>query len=470
MSTSENVRNYFNQNAFRWDTLRKEYFPESLREVILSKAYLRPEMVVADIGGGTGFVTLGLATRVKQVHLVEPSPAMLEMAKKNFSVFNNVIYHQTGAENLPFPDESLDAIFANMVLHHLPDPEQGIKEMVRVLRPGGRLILTDLDNHSYTWFKEEMADVWLGFDRQEIRKWFEQTGLVNVLVTDTKDTCCTQETCDCSCESSSKEVQISIFLATGTRKYISMEKVTEAYSDIAIMEHPCCAPSSETGNSSCCCPEPEAFSISADYTEEELLQVPEDLWQNSLGCGNPTAFARLQPGMTVLDIGSGRGLDVFLAAQKVGKEGRIIGIDPSQEMLKKAQQIAEKYQLANVEFRQGEAEDIPLPDETVDVILSNCVVNLSEDKSKAFREAFRVLKSGGRLNISDIVLSTSLPMEIQLDETGWVSCISGALPEQEYLDLLQQAGFSELAIEKKVPAGQIAGTEIFSLTLTATKP
>lgn len=471
MSVPEKVLRYFNQNASHWDMLRKEYFPDSLREHILSKAYLRPEMVAADIGGGTGFVSMGLAQRVKQVHLVEASPEMLKIARQNLSHFSNIVYHQASVENLPFPEESLDVLFANMVLHHLPDPEQGIKEMVRVLRPGGRLILTDLDEHPYTWFKEQMADVWLGFNRLEIRNWFEKAGLVNILITSTEESCCTHEPCNCSNNKSSEEIRLSIFLAAGMRKYQVKEKVTETYSNIALMDRPCCTSSPETGISSSCCSNSSSIpSITADYKEEELLHVPEDLAQSSLGCGNPLAFANLQPGMIVLDIGCGRGVDVFLAAQKVTPNGKVIGIDPSPEMLKKAEQTAKKYHLSNVEFRQGEAENIPLPNDSVDVILSNCVINLSEDKGKAFQEAFRVLKKGGRLDISDIVISTSLPMEIQLDETGWASCLSGALPEQEYLDLLQQAGFTQLEIQKRVPSGQIAGTEIFSVTLTAKKP
>ena len=163
-------------------SLRSGYFTEAVREAAIARAYLHPEMVVADVGAGTGFMSAGLAPLVQQVHVVDGSPAMLDVARKNLAAFDNLEFHQADGLSLPLPDASLDAVFANMYLHHCPDPLAAIQEMVRTLRPGGRLVITDMDAHDHAWLKEEMADVWLGFDRDQIRAWFEQAGLVNVIV------------------------------------------------------------------------------------------------------------------------------------------------------------------------------------------------------------------------------------------------------------------------------------------------
>jgi len=165
-----------------------------------------------------------------------------------------------------------------------------------------------------------------------------------------------------------------------------------------------------------------------------------------MGCGNPTAIAALQPGEVVLDLGSGGGIDCFLAARKVGPMGRVIGLDMTPEMIKLARRNAKKVGVTNVEFHYGEIEDIPLPDEAVDVIISNCVINLSPDKDAVFREAYRVLRPGGRMVVSDIVIHGELPELIRNRLDAWAGCVAGALDESDYLDKIRAAGFADVEV------------------------
>jgi ubiquinone/menaquinone biosynthesis C-methylase UbiE len=189
------------------------------------------------------------------------------------------------------------------------------------------------------------------------------------------------------------------------------------------------------------------------YSPEELAAVPEDA-NLGLGCGNPTALAGLKPGETVLDLGSGAGIDCFLAAKKVGPSGRVIGVDMTAEMIDRARENARKNGIANVEFRLGEIENLPVADGTVDVILSNCVINLSTDKPRVFREAFRVLRPGGRMMVSDLALKKPLPKAIRDSVEAYVACIAGAMVKDEYLGAIRDAGFKdvETVSEKTFPA------------------
>ena len=182
------------------------------------------------------------------------------------------------------------------------------------------------------------------------------------------------------------------------------------------------------------------LSKSIGYSEDDLRAVPDA--NLGLGCGNPTAFAELKPGDVVLDLGSGAGFDCFLAAQKVGSSGKIIGVDMTPDMLEKAQANALKYGYSNVEFRLGDIEALPVESRSIDVIISNCVINLAPDKEKVFREAFRVLKPGGRMYISDMVLLAELPEDLKNDKDLLAGCVAGALLKEEYLRLLKKAGFS----------------------------
>jgi len=181
------------------------------------------------------------------------------------------------------------------------------------------------------------------------------------------------------------------------------------------------------------------------YDIEDLERVPEEAIMG-LGCGNPTATADLKLGEVVLDLGSGAGVDVFLAANKVGPTGKAIGVDMTKEMIDKAKKIAANHGYQNVEFRLGEMESLPVEDESVDAIISNCVVNLSPDKSKVFQEAYRALKPGGRLTVSDIVSEGVLPDEVRTDSNAWACCIGGALEQREYLEKIRGAGFEDVNV------------------------
>jgi arsenite methyltransferase len=233
--------------------------------------------------------------------------------------------------------------------------------------------------------------------------------------------------------------------------------VRETYAQVAKEHSSCCGPAS-----SCCGSSRSAKSIAENmgYSGEDLAAVPVDA-NLGLGCGNPVALSSLEVGETVLDLGSGAGFDCFLAAQKVGATGRVIGVDMTPEMVAKARENAEKGGYANVEFRLGEIEHLPVADNSVDVIISNCVINLSIDKAQVFGEAFRVLKPKGRLMVSDIMLLKPLPEFLEQSIVAYVGCVAGALQKQEYLQTVRSAGFHQVKILKQTP---------FSLDCVRTDP
>jgi len=216
--------------------------------------------------------------------------------------------------------------------------------------------------------------------------------------------------------------------------------VKEGYRKIAKQKNSCCS-------SPCCGSDisKEKISKRIGYGEEEINSVPEGS-NLGLGCGNPVALASLKTGDTVLDLGSGAGFDCFLAAKKVGKNGKVIGVDMTPEMIEKANENARKGNYKNVEFKLAEIEKLPVCDNSVDVIISNCVINLSPEKSKVFNEAFRVLKSGGRLMIADIVLLKELPEEIKSSISAYIGCLSGAMMKDKYLKVIKNAGFKDVRI------------------------
>ncbi len=216
------------------------------------------------------------------------------------------------------------------------------------------------------------------------------------------------------------------------------EFVKKRYGQIAKVEKTCCT-SCDGG------PAATDVALRIGYSEEDLKNVPEASIMG-LGCGNPVALASLRDGETVLDLGSGAGIDVFLAAKKVGAKGKVIGVDMTEEMIHKARAIASKNGYQNVEFRLGEIENLPIEDNSVDVILSNCVVNLSPDKEKVFQEAYRVLKPGGRIMISDLVTEGELPEEIRKSFDAWACCIAGALEKNQYLGTIKSVGFQNVTI------------------------
>src|SRR5499427_3610872 len=222
-------------------------------------------------------------------------------------------------------------------------------------------------------------------------------------------------------------------------KEVVRQKYGEAAFRVTTGGSSCCGASSATG-----CGDPITSNL---YDSNQTSQIPEEALLASLGCGNPTALAKLEPGEIVLDLGSGGGIDVLLSARRVGPKGKAYGLDMTDEMLALAEENKRKSGLTNAEFLKGEIEDIPLPDNSVDVIISNCVINLSGDKDRVFSEAYRVLKPGGRFAVSDVVVCGDVPSEIRESVLLWVGCIAGALQDDEYVDKLAKVGFDKIAIE-----------------------
>jgi arsenite methyltransferase len=219
--------------------------------------------------------------------------------------------------------------------------------------------------------------------------------------------------------------------------------VREKYGEAALRVH--------SGGSSCCgasaaagCGDPITSNL---YDRKQTDELPETAVLASLGCGNPTALAQLHPGETVLDLGSGGGIDVLLSARRVGPTGKAYGVDMTDEMLALANENKRQAGVDNVEFLKGEIENIPLPDNSVDVIISNCVINLSADKDRVLREAFRVLKPGGRFAVSDVVVRGDMPADVRRSILLWVGCVAGALEESEYRNKLEAAGFANVEME-----------------------
>ena len=225
--------------------------------------------------------------------------------------------------------------------------------------------------------------------------------------------------------------------------------VKEKYAQVALHVAEGAPPATCCGSSACCGTTTEAWDpITSDlYDEQQKAGIPVEAVLASLGCGNPTALATLNEGETVLDLGSGGGIDVLLSAKRVGPTGKAYGLDMTDEMLALANENKRKAGAENVEFLKGEIEEIPLPDESVDVIISNCVINLSGDKRKVLSEAFRVLKPGGRFAVSDVVVRGDVPPAVKGNIELWIGCVAGALEEQEFLGLLREVGFAKPSIE-----------------------
>jgi SAM-dependent methyltransferase len=210
--------------------------------------------------------------------------------------------------------------------------------------------------------------------------------------------------------------------------------VREHYAERIKSNASCC------GTDACCAPESNLYPV------DLLTTVPSDVASTSYGCGDPITLASLQAGQTVLDLGSGAGLDCLLAAQKVGAEGHVIGVDMTPEMIERARANAKRVNATNVEFRQGYLEDLPVKANSVDVVISNCVINLSPDKAKVFAEIFRVLKPGGRLAVSDIVTDGELPEEVRSSLSAWAGCVAGAVDAKEYIAMMEAVGFADISI------------------------
>lgn len=238
----------------------------------------------------------------------------------------------------------------------------------------------------------------------------------------------------------------------------------------------CCCSSSKPAASPCCGADAQARTLG--YSDAEVAAVPEGA-NLGLGCGNPVAIASLKPGQTVLDLGAGAGFDAFLAARAVGASGRVIGVDMTPEMVTKARANARKGGYAQVDFRLGEIEALPVADASVDVIISNCVINLCPDKRPVYREAFRVLRSGGRIAVSDVVSQVELPEEVKRDLALHAGCLAGATLQSELEKILKEAGFADIRIRRKGNSDEVVTSwdskrgfeaSVFAAEITATKP
>lgn len=490
---------YFAQVAEQWDEIRAAMFSERVRDAALARAGLGRDAVVADVGAGTGFVTQGLAPRAARVVAVDTSAEMLAVAQRSLAAYGNVEYRlAVEGQPLPLADGEVDTVLANMALHHMPDPAAAIRDMTRTLKPGGRLVITDADEHAHARLREEQGDVWLGFDRAQVLAWLEAAGLANALVQDTA------ETCTCTSAGEREPAAVTVFVASATRPDPAMDEAVKThYREAALGERCGCSPapaSSEiqaegkasstwpAASASCCAPgqsasapasgccSPSASPMWLPEVEEQAapdVHVPDYQLDTEadlvLGCGNAVGLAALRSGETVLDIGSGAGADVFPAARLVGTAGRVIGVDRLPEMLDRARATAARLDLPNVEFRPGDALALPAADGEADVVMSNCVINLVQDKGRAFREAYRVLKPGGRIAISDVVTDRPFSPAQRRDSASWASCVAGALAEEEYVGLIRQAGFRDIVLARSEAAEAEDGTRVYSLGVKAIK-
>ncbi len=460
---------YFDQIGSRWDELRQSFFSEAVRDKALALADVRPGQLAADIGAGTGFLTEGLIRRGLRVIAVDQSAVMLDAMRQRFSAEDAIDYRQGDAERLPLDDASVDVVFANMLLHHVENPPTAIAEMMRILKPGGRVVITDLDEHNYTFLRDEQHDRWLGFKRAEVERWLTEAGFERVRVVGTNDHCCSAST------QGDQRADVTIFAAMGRKAGADTTEHDGAAIHDAVRQHYAAIASAPSASSCGCGSDGCCSDQSLLYDPALIAELPVDVTGLSLGCGDPVSIASLNPGETVLDLGSGGGIDCFLAARQVGEAGTVIGVDMTPEMIARANASKDRMGLTNVEFRQGQIEALPVDDESIDVILSNCVINLSPDKRAVFREAFRVLKPGGRLSVSDIVTEGTLPVHRGIDLTDWAACVAGAIDVEDYLQLLREAGFVDVKAVDKATAAEVSGESaqagrILSARITARKP
>lgn len=245
------------------------------------------------------------------------------------------------------------------------------------------------------------------------------------------------------------------------------EAVRNTYGKIATTAASCCGPNCGCGDTA-----PPEYTV---LMNDEYRGIDRTILESAdlgLGCGTPAAFADLREGMTVLDLGSGAGIDVFIAAKAVGPTGRAIGVDMTDEMLAKANANRAKLEIAQAEFRKGDIEDLPVSSDSMDRVISNCVINLVPDKQRAFAEIFRVLKPGGKFTVSDIVSVGQIPEDLRKDMLLWAGCVAGALDREEYLAVVRDAGFTDpvIAAEKSYDLGRAVAVGLRSITLTARKP
>ena len=451
-------------------------------EAAIAHAYLHRDMVVAVIGDLAGLMAVQLAAHVARVHVVAGSPEALERARRNLTGRHNIEFHLADTASLPLPEGSTDVVLATMTLSRCPEPFQAIQSMARLLRPGGRLVITDRDTLPRRDLPAGMADQGSGFAPDRVRAWLRQADMVNVIVTYPHQAAGVGSASSGGKGAHRTAASPAILLVTGTRR-VPMRAAVQANYAAAAQGNCGCGGDAATPADCCsaisldadCCngtiawAESDRMTFATGYSEEERNVVPREAETIALGCGNPVAVAGLQVGEIVLDIGSGGGMDAFLAARQVGPTGKVIGVDMTETMLERATRAAGRAGFTNVEFRRGHAEQLPLPDSSVDVILSNCVINLCEDKGAAFAEAYRVLKPGGRLEISDMVAGGALPSSLRSDAAAWAGCVAGALPEREYIELVEQAGFIDVTARRSTSSGTVGGVPVYSLIVSARK-
>ena len=419
----------------------------SLWGAAVRKAHLHPQMRVALVGMGAGELAERLGGLVAQVVVL-------------------------GVPDEPAGDETpeqYDTLIANLYLFNEADPWGAVRELAQRVKPGGRLVLTGIEAQLGT----EMSAEESGIALERLKTLLAQAGLVNRIV----------ERIEIAGqgEEPGKEASLpGLFVVVGARRLVGVEEaVRDNYAAIAQGDGTGCAPA---GEGVCCCGDDALISLDSvggpavgveaifatDYTPKDKDALPSQAADFSLGCGNPTAFAALQPGEVVVDIGSGGGLDALIAARQVGAQGRVIGVDMTPEMLERARRAATAAGFDNVEFRQGQAEALPVESSSVDVIISNCVINLTADKGAVFLEARRVLRPGGRLEVSDIVTDRAFLPDMLCAGQAWSSCVTGALPEAEYVDLIRQAGFSQVRVRRS-EAALTGGVKVYSAQVSARK-
>lgn len=434
-----------------------EVFAAAYMEDVIQKAYLRAEYAVLLSAGVPGELLKAVASRVYKVYLLVEPGESVGKGLPELSGLTNVETLLPGEMEEQIPEESMDAAIAAFAAGY--SPLNLIKTMSSLLRPAGRLVM---------YSQGSLPDFWK-LDANQLSNLLRKAELVNILVQNL------QERKSGDGETQESEAPGSLILVGSKNVAGARSNVRKRYQSLA--EGSSCCDDSESSccssSSSCCCSADEMDStvtFNTGYAIEDIQPLPEESANLTLGCGNPIARAGLQPGESVLDIGSGAGIDVFLAARIVGEKGFVVGVDMTPAMLERARLAASKGQFTNVEFKQGHAESLPLENNTFDVVISNCVINLCEDKGKVFEEIFRVLRSGGRMVISDIVTDGDLPLEARLEAAGWAACISGALPQAEYLDLMKQAGFTIADVQQGISGGTLGDTRVYSLEILARKP
>lgn len=428
----------------------KEKRMRPLYEKVWEFAEIDHQTIVGIVGSSTGSMPLFIAPQAKRVIGIDLSKESLSFAERRTRQMGvtNIEYKKGDAEALPLEDNSVDVVLSDCVINLVPDKQKAFDEIYRVLKADGSLVMADpvrkkpLEETSDELFTGCIAGA---VAKEDYRRMLEKAGFENIEITDITNLA---RKIFADHEEKFDEYGLD-YVIIKTRKPAELSRandgkikkiVREGYARIAKQDHSCCAPANP-----CCGGSAEEIGKKIGYAEEDLKAVPEGA-NLGLGCGNPVALASLKRGEVVLDLGSGAGFDCFLAANKVGRKGRVMGVDMTPEMIERARENARKGNYGNVEFRLGEIENLPAADNSVDAIISNCVINLSPDKERVFREAFRVLKPGGRLMVSDMVLLRELPDFVKQSIEAYIGCISGAIMRDEYIGAIKKAGFQQVRI------------------------